>query len=66
MKYKGDNIFVAGAKVGLAFGLSKEFKDTDELNKISDGFFLNLMGIQIIMTIQFYLGMVNIYCIYLN
>ena len=40
MKYKGDNIFVAGAKVGLKSVLSKEFKDTDEVNKRIDVFFV--------------------------
>ena len=44
MKYKGDNIFVAGAKVGLKSVLSKEFKDTDEVNKIIDGFFVEFDG----------------------
>ena len=44
MKYKGDDIFLEGAKGGIASGLRKEFKDTDEGNKITDRFFVAFDG----------------------
>ena len=44
MKYKGDDIFLEGAKVGIASGLRKEFKDTDERNKITDSCFVAFDG----------------------
>ena len=40
MKCKGGDVFLAGAKRGLASVLRKYFKDTDEGNKIIDGCFV--------------------------
>ena len=44
LKYKGDDIFLSGAKVGLASGLGKYFKDTDNGNKIIYGCFVVFDG----------------------
>ena len=44
MKCKGDNIFLEGAKGGLASGLRKEFNDNDEEKKINVGCFVAFSG----------------------
>ena len=41
---KEDNIFLAGEKRGLASGIRKEFKETDEGNKRVDGWFVSFYG----------------------
>ena len=43
-KCKGDNIFLEGAKGGLASGPGKNFKDTDEGNKIIEVCFVEFDG----------------------
>ena len=44
MKFKGDNIFLAGKKGGLAYVLRKEFKESDDGNKRIDGCFVTFDG----------------------
>ena len=44
MKFKGDNIFLSGANGGLASGLIKDFKNTDEVNIIIDVYFVAFYG----------------------
>ena len=44
MKFKEDNIFLDGVKGGLTPELRKYFKDTVEVKRIIDGFFVSLYG----------------------
>ena len=44
MKYKEDNIFLEVAKGGLASGISKDIKDTDEGNNRIGGCFIAFDG----------------------
>ena len=44
VKCKGGNIFMEGAKGGLASGLRKEFNDNDEEKKINVGCFVAFSG----------------------
>ena len=44
VKCKGVNIFLGWAKGGPAYGLRKNFKYTDKVNKIIDGCFVVFYG----------------------
>ena len=44
LKLKGNDTFLAGAKGGLVSLLRIQFKDTDEVNKIIDGYFVAFYG----------------------
>ena len=54
LKCKEDNIFLEVEKGGLASVLMKELKYAYEGNKRIDVFFLHLMGIKMITTVQLY------------
>ena len=59
MKCKGSNIFLKGSKVGLEYLLRKEFKENDKENKIISDFFVAFDEIQMVITMPFYVGAVN-------
>ena len=60
VKSKGDNIFLAGSKGGLAYGLKRASKDIDDGKKRNDGCFFHLMRLQMITTMPFQLVMSKI------
>ena len=59
VKCKGSNIFLKGSKVGLEYLLRKEFKETDKENKIISDCFVAFDEIQMVITMPFYVGAVN-------